>query len=614
MAETSGFQTDLPQSTYLALSIERAISLAQQRSHRYVTLEHLLYTLMDDPSTTEILEGLQADMAGIRGNIAEAVNRGLTSLYTPGEFDLHASYKVERVLQTASDDADRLNCEEVDAAFVIAALSRESDNMASEVLKRNGVGYASAVSWLYANRGATTPSPRRNPTPAPEPEPEVEDHNLGTPAIDMPVPTPAQRGPVPGAQMRTPANAAPARERYARAPAPAPAQMQARHDAPKESPAVMSAPAEPAESTHDGDLLELEIEAVEEALSEVEADIEVYEEEALEPAVDSRASPPPPPPPPPVNEPEIRHRRKTSAPGGYAPPERPNLRMEPPPSPPPVKTPPNGNFSGYRGGGERKQYQGPPQPPADKMSMDPVPPVSRLDEMRLNRPRSRGEAPPAPAPAAPPQMGGQKTRRTRGGQVPAKNGRSAGGSPNLPVKRQRQRSPQDTIAGRLLENIPRKMRASVAERVEVRISREETIAILRGFDGRGDMHGHDINITQTMSVALRAPEGGFNIEPLNPETQWIFNRADENDVYGRWRWSVTPSRKGTRTLQLLVASRSVGANGAVADSALPDQVITINVRTNYWLAMGRGIKWIAVMILGGVLTELAMFGTRMLGL
>jgi hypothetical protein len=77
---------------------------------------------------------------------------------------------------------------------------------------------------------------------------------------------------------------------------------------------------------------------------------------------------------------------------------------------------------------------------------------------------------------------------------------------------------------------------------------------------------------------------------------------------------VTPNRKGTRKLQLLVASRSLGANGVVADSALPDQVITIRVRTNYWLTLARSIQWIAAMIVGGILTELAMFGTRFFGL
>ncbi|HKJ62618.1 MAG TPA: Clp protease N-terminal domain-containing protein [Hyphomicrobiales bacterium] len=591
MAETSGFQTDLPQSAYLSLSIERAISLAQQRSHRYVTLEHLLFTLMDDPSAKEILEGLRGDMAGIRGNIAEAVNRGLTSLYTPGEFDLHASYKVERVLQTASDDADRLNCEEVDAAFVIAALSRETDNMASEILRRNGIAYSSAVSWLYANRGATTPSPRKATT---QPS-NTESAELGVPPIDMPAPSTTPRGPALGGHVRAPANAAPARERYATVPSHT--NVQAGHPAAAEKPAPIPSPQPDQNDYAGGDILELDVEAGE---AQILAE-QPFEEDEPEPVIEFRG--------PQGKNAEFRRRPPNGAQTqglGERPAPPPRLG----PSAPPAKAPANGSFSGYRGG-ERQQYPSPPMPSTEDGVSDPVPPVSRLEEMRLNRARARGE-PQLPVPS---KTASQKARRSRGGQPASAKGRTTAGTQSLPAKRpNRPRSPHEVFLGRLIENVPRKMRAAVAERIEVRISREETQALLRGFEGRGETKGHNISITQTMSVALRAPDGGFTIEPLSPETQWIFNRPDESDVYGRWRWVVTPSRTGTRKLQLLIASRSLSANGVVADSALPDQVITIRVRTNYWLTLARGIQWIAAMAVGGILTELAMFGMRFVGL
>ena len=80
----------------LANTIGRAISAAEQRSHRYVTLEHLLLALLDDPDAQALLEGARADMRGLRSAAAETVNHNLATLYTPGEFDLRASYKVER--------------------------------------------------------------------------------------------------------------------------------------------------------------------------------------------------------------------------------------------------------------------------------------------------------------------------------------------------------------------------------------------------------------------------------------------------------------------------------------------------------------------------------------
>ena len=612
MAETSGFQTDLPQSAYLALSIERAISLAQQRSHRYVTLEHLLFTMMDDPSAKEILEGLRADIAGIRGGITEAVNRGLTSLYTPGEFDLHASYKVERVLQTASDDADRLNCEEVDAAFVITALSRESDNMASEILKRNRITYSNAVSWLYANRGASTPPPRK----AAKQSSESEDADIGAPPVDLPAPSPPARAPVRGRHVRAPANAAPARERYVTEPAPA--DVQTGQPATAERSASIPSPQPDKTAYAESDLLELDVVAEE---SQPSAEQQIDEDALEEPVIEFLEKQPQPQP----QDVNFRRRHARGAPPQAAPGERSSGSQPRMGSPAPQ--PANGGYSGYRGM-ERQQYPSPatptpsspspsqPLPPAEESASESVPPVRRLEEMRLNRGPSRGETQPAAPSKKEGQKGSPKARRSRSDQPASVKGRAAaGGGKSLPVKRpQRSRNPHDVFLGRLIENVPRRMRAAVSERIEVRISREETQALLRGMEGRGATKGHDISVTQTMSVALRAPDGGFNIESLSPETQWIFNRPEEADVYGRWRWVVTPSRTGTRKLQLLIASRSIGTNGVVADSALPDQVITIRIRTNYWLTFAKGIQWIAAMIVGGVLTELAMFGMRMFGI
>jgi hypothetical protein len=164
-----------------------------------------------------------------------------------------------------------------------------------------------------------------------------------------------------------------------------------------------------------------------------------------------------------------------------------------------------------------------------------------------------------------------------------------------------------------VENIPRRMRAESPERIEVRISREDTQKLIRGMEGRGETVRHDVALTQTMSVALRAPDGGFTIEPLSPETQWIFDRPDNAETYGRWRWTVTPHKAGQRRLQLLVASRSVGQNGLVGDSALPDQIITVRVRVNLLRTLGRGLQWVAALVIGGILTEVALLGLKMFG-
>lgn len=158
------------------------------------------------------------------------------------------------------------------------------------------------------------------------------------------------------------------------------------------------------------------------------------------------------------------------------------------------------------------------------------------------------------------------------------------------------------------------MRVATPERVEVRISREETDAITKGFDGRGEVIHHEVLVSQAMSVMLRAPDGGFFIETLSPETQWTSDGSDHRtrERYGRWRWVVTPKSAGEHRLQLVVAARSVDENGMTGDTALPDQVFDVRVSTNYMLSFKRALAWFVVMALGGAVTELVVRALKIL--
>jgi hypothetical protein len=602
VAEPSGFMTDLSQSAYLSLSIKRAISAAQQRSHRYVTLEHLVLAMLDDPGAMEILEGLRADIPSIRREITETVNRNLATLYAPGEGDQRASYKVERVLGTASDDASRLGCDEVDAAFVIAAMSRETDSPAAEVLKRNGVTYTNAVTWLYTNRGASFGGRTQRARPQPAPT---------APAPVAPAPAPPPAAPTPPAPSAAPPpKSAPSATPAAAAPQPAPRSMADALAKVREE-AETSAASGEAEDFDDDEVDDLDLEEdSDHAPSGGETGAVAMGRTPRE----AQRTPAPVQPAP----------RPQAVPAGPRRTERIETRPIPaPPAPAPVNPAPrhadpepvNRNMPG----------------PGQRRGEAQVPPSSRLDEMRVRTsgpqakprpvppPQPHPAASPPPAPPAPLTPGAAARTRSRGNEAPAAEiparETAAPASETAPTPRPGRRKPraQHPLVGRLIENIPRRMRAGVADRIEVRISREDTQKLMRGMEGRGEPVRHDIALTQTMSVALRAPDGGFTIEPMSPETQWIFERPDNAETYGRWRWVVTPHSSGERRLQLLVASRSIGPNGLVGDSALPDQIITVRVRINYWRALGRGLQWLAALVVGGVLTEAVLMGLKLFG-
>lgn len=158
--------------------------------------------------------------------------------------------------------------------------------------------------------------------------------------------------------------------------------------------------------------------------------------------------------------------------------------------------------------------------------------------------------------------------------------------------------------GTLAENIPRNMRVGVAATIEVRIARTDIQALKEGMAGPGAPVEHAIAIAKAMSVQLRAPEGAFFIETVSPETQWVEDRiALMSGDFASWKWTVTPRRSGRARIQLVVAARIVGANGLMADVALPEQVVDIDVEANYGKAFARLGGWIAAAVAGGVLAK-----------
>lgn len=167
----------------------------------------------------------------------------------------------------------------------------------------------------------------------------------------------------------------------------------------------------------------------------------------------------------------------------------------------------------------------------------------------------------------------------------------------------RQRSPELSL-GEMVENIPRLMRVGLPVLVETRIARSEVKALAEGLQGGGAVWRHDMTVTKAMSVRLRAPEGGFFIETSSPETQWIENTLGLiTDDYASWRWTVTPKRRGTKQLQLIISARTIGTDGLVAETALPDQIVSVKVRINYAQSARKIGGWAVAAIVGGVLAQ-----------
>jgi neural Wiskott-Aldrich syndrome protein len=156
--------------------------------------------------------------------------------------------------------------------------------------------------------------------------------------------------------------------------------------------------------------------------------------------------------------------------------------------------------------------------------------------------------------------------------------------------------------GPLVESVPRRMRVGVTSKAEVRISRDRIEALVAALNGHSMPHRPDQIAARALSVRLKAPNGGFLIESVSPETQWVEGASGlGRDEFAIWRWTVTPQRRGRGRLLLMVSARTVGQDGLAAESAPPDRVIDVRVTPNRMHGLGRLMAWLLALAVGTAL-------------
>lgn len=571
-------------SSGLAASLARASDYARNQGHAEVTLEHMLLALCDDPDAVLVLAASNINVAELTAEVDGRL--AVLPVRSPGQSgELAVAADFRRILEAAAAAARGGRRREINGAIVLAAIVGDGKSGAAQVLSGLGLTFEGAIRALQS-KPAPESSPAGAQTPRPLPAPDAEAILAGArERVQSRIGVPARRETTqrPGAgqeqypgpdEDRAPPNYGyePPAQRALPPPEPGRYEPEPRHPAayePEVEQAPASAPYEP-QVLHEVPFPSQEHHYADHAPPAYEpqpAPEEYFESEPPRPA--SAPFPPPIPAPAPHD--------------GWAPPPSPApaaprrfadrvAQPSMPPPPPPMPSP----F-----GGEAR-----PSPPP----LAPWPEDDAAPPMPMGVGSGGRAAPPAQASGA----GFHLDRR--GGPAMASQVRP-GHAGARPV------TPRAEI-GQLVENIPRSMRVAVAAMIEVRVARADVQALAEGLQGGGAAYQHEVMVTKAMSVRLRAPDGGFYIETASPETQWIEKAMLLSaDDFASWRWHVTPREAGRKRLQLIISARTVSADGLAAETALPDQVITVRVRTNYAKVAGRWVGWGVAAVAGGLLAK-----------
>ncbi len=136
-------------SRQLEVSLRLAVSMARQKRHEFLTVEHLLLALLDNDSAVNALKACGADIVLLRKELEEYVEQHTPKLGENSDQAPHPTESFDRILQRAifhvqSSGGDRT----VEGADVLVAMYSERDSFAVYLLKRHQINRLTLTQYL----------------------------------------------------------------------------------------------------------------------------------------------------------------------------------------------------------------------------------------------------------------------------------------------------------------------------------------------------------------------------------------------------------------------------------------------------------------------------------
>lgn len=136
-------------SKELEFTLNLAFKEARERHHEFMTVEHLLLSLLDNPSAANVLRSCGANIERIRKQLFTFVNENSENISTDLEFrETQPTLGFQRVLQRAVFHVQSAGKSEVNGAHVLAAIFSEQESHAVYILKQENITRLDIVNYI----------------------------------------------------------------------------------------------------------------------------------------------------------------------------------------------------------------------------------------------------------------------------------------------------------------------------------------------------------------------------------------------------------------------------------------------------------------------------------
>ncbi|RQO63385.1 ATP-dependent Clp protease ATP-binding subunit ClpA [Paucibacter sp. KBW04] len=134
----------------LEVSLHMAFVEARQQRHEFITVEHLLMALLDNPSAAEVLRACSANLDDLRKSLAQFIKENTPTVGGTDEVDTQPTLGFQRVIQRAIMHVQSTGSgkKEVTGANVLVAIFGEKDSHAVYYLHQQGVTRLDVVNYI----------------------------------------------------------------------------------------------------------------------------------------------------------------------------------------------------------------------------------------------------------------------------------------------------------------------------------------------------------------------------------------------------------------------------------------------------------------------------------
>jgi ATP-dependent Clp protease ATP-binding subunit ClpA len=171
----------------LEVSLHMAFVEARQQRHEFITVEHLLLALLDNPSAAEVLRACAANIEDLRKSLVAFIRENTPTVGGTDEVDTQPTLGFQRVIQRAIMHVQSTGGgkKEVTGANVLVAIFGEKDSHAVYYLHQQGVTRLDVVNFIaHGIKKSDPPEPTKGSGSeggAPEGEKEEGGEGKGSP-------------------------------------------------------------------------------------------------------------------------------------------------------------------------------------------------------------------------------------------------------------------------------------------------------------------------------------------------------------------------------------------------------------------------------------------------